>query len=83
MTTLKEKYIAALYARGYEQTGRYTKYMEFVHPYSVVKIYVGKRGALRYGREASKMCSCDEGTKCRLLYTKSRMPVIWTAEERF
>lgn len=68
--TYKERLIAGLLALGWvkESVGRYTV---FTKADSLDKMFVGEKGALRYGRCATKSISIgDPGTARHTMYAK-------------
>lgn len=73
MKTLREKFAAALLARGEQQVpSKSGKFLTFTrHGQSGGRgfYFIGKSGSLRYGPSSSKSFACSDGFKNALLTT--------------
>lgn len=71
--TYRDRLIAGLRASGWQEdaVNLSTKYLAFHHPNMKSRFFVGKAGALRYGRSATRSMSAGEPqnqTRCYLRY---------------
>jgi len=71
MTTLRERFAAALIARGSEEVpSKSEKYLTFTRPAKPGTFYfIGVSGALRFGRTSGKSIAASDAFKSKLLAT--------------
>lgn len=83
MTTLREQFVKALESAGERQVpSRSSKFLTFTRTRTDYFWFIGKSGALRYGKTSTKSFAAPDWMKRQVLGTATRQVAMKNSDEQ-